>query len=855
MDLLSISSIFLNSQIFLDSPEIENTGVHCHSFGISNLSCILESHIMMFFSISFILWNFVWLYDLVKAFKRPMHTTDKFMSFYRTITYIITAIIVFLAFLFIRNTGLYSMGATYTCNLEVSIGSMLSATIEITYIVTAFYVFLKYGRQSVINRFRKTGTKLSFFFKIQKWYLSIFTCLWATTALVFSGKSDLRQLYAIIQSLKPVLLIFPWIVQLIAMVCSRKEKTAKKKEKFNIDSIENENMLSAEESPMRKANINESLREEIVEYLLKGINKSITMFIGLGSARDVGDFDYSSESCFSKLWSKIFGCCEPEKPEETSKISPVKNKSIIFGTNINSKVKLTSKAAILRESNRELVLVLPSAQADSVEKSADFILEEENDQAIEGIRFAALGPKIFENLRELHNIDTNEIVNLFSVENLHKKLLKIKLQSGKGGAFFVLPMKGNYLIKSINEEEYDVMTDILPEYYQHFLLNPSSCINPIYGCYAITFSDSQDIKPLYFILMKNVLDVDIDNMPQNTELWCFDIKGSSAGRQELEDPKIILEANCDSELQKKTLKDDDFFGSYENVKIPPIQGNKIIEQLRSDSKFFRQYKLIDYSLLMFIINIPYKQIGINNKPAPQENLIDKNESSKNELTGGIFRTSRETRDQNPENSEPFRLSDEALKNKESAMNNENQIMLFEEKSKDRISTIYRIQDPIDFHKLEVLSTIIVDQKPEDDKKQKIIMEIHEESFHHVPQQTVLNIIPTTSISNTDKYSASKPVEELKTDSPKKSIKDYENVNSVNNQNAISSESNKSLIYSPYDNVVFLLLFKTLSKQDLYSHEIVEQLVFDPKKGGFYKRQFKFGIIDYLTVFFIFNIKN
>jgi hypothetical protein len=32
-------------------------------------------------------------------------------------------------------------------------------------------------------------------------------------------------------------------------------------------------------------------------------------------------------------------------------------------------------------------------------------------------------------------------------------------------------------------------------------------------------------------------------------------------------------------------------------------------------------------------------------------------------------------------------------------------------------------------------------------------------------------------------------------------------------------------------------------------QLVEQLVFDHNKGGFYKRQLRFGIIDYLTVLF------
>ncbi len=39
--------------------------------------------------------------------------------------------------------------------------------LEAIYIVSAFYVFCKYGRKSVISKFRKAGNKLAFFFSIQ----------------------------------------------------------------------------------------------------------------------------------------------------------------------------------------------------------------------------------------------------------------------------------------------------------------------------------------------------------------------------------------------------------------------------------------------------------------------------------------------------------------------------------------------------------------------------------------------------------------------------------------------------------------------------------------------------------------
>src|SRR5690242_17452419 len=51
-------------------------------------SCTFESTFSVFFTFCFLGWNFVWLYDLVKVFKQPMHTTDQLLYFYKLVVYI-----------------------------------------------------------------------------------------------------------------------------------------------------------------------------------------------------------------------------------------------------------------------------------------------------------------------------------------------------------------------------------------------------------------------------------------------------------------------------------------------------------------------------------------------------------------------------------------------------------------------------------------------------------------------------------------------------------------------------------------------------------------------------------------------
>jgi hypothetical protein len=240
----------------------------------------------------------------------------------------------------------------------------------------------------------------------------------------------------------------------------------------------------------------------------------------------------------------------------------------------------------------------------------EFLFDDENkfrdSEVNSGVKFISLGPRVFQNLRSLHCVDENDLTNLFSVSNLLKGKLRVKLQSGKGGAFFVFPEEGNYLIKSINAQEYEVMKEILPELYMHFLRYPSSFINSIYGCYALYISESDEIEPQYFVLMKNVLPINKALLPPKSEMLCFDIKGSSAGRKTLKDPSELLAGNISKEIQNQTLKDADFLLSFKKLDLISGQVKMIQEQLERDANFFSKFMLIDYSLLLYMINIPYR---------------------------------------------------------------------------------------------------------------------------------------------------------------------------------------------------------------------------------------------------------
>ncbi len=422
-----------------------------------------------------------------------------------------------------------------------------------------------------------------------------------------------RQAYAIARSIEPSVLSLPWVISIVNSVCGRSKvapmkpanETSEHEGPTRRDSLFTEALMvdvqnqSNEDAGMNKKVMDDAMRNEIVEYLLKGIRRSI---VSCSSAKKGLDDAEERAGCAKRFLKTICGCCVGGSDER------VRTSSIAEDPSIFKRVSLIERKCIVKEARREQVFRIP---LDNRRMGNEFIFDDDSssggkDSGSKDIKFVSLGPKVFQNLRSLHNVNENDIMSLFSVTNLVKNKLKVVLQSGKGGSFFVIPENGKYLIKSINEGEYRVMKTILADLYVHYLAYPASYIDPIYGCYALFLSEANEIEPQYFVLMKNVLDINKEQLPEGSEVLSFDLKGSTAGRKSLPDPSVLLGGGISEEIQKMTLKDEDLYLSFKSLELAPAQGDSILRQLEADTQFFSKFLLIDYSLLLFIINVPYK---------------------------------------------------------------------------------------------------------------------------------------------------------------------------------------------------------------------------------------------------------
>lgn len=235
-----------------------------------------------------------------------------------------------------------------------------------------------------------------------------------------------------------------------------------------------------------------------------------------------------------------------------------------------------------------------------------------------------LAPKIFKNIRRIHNIDDYMVKSIFSIINL--KELDISISSGKGGSFFIKPIHGGrMLIKSITKPEYEIIQDFLPDYYCYLLMNPNTYLCPILGVYKLKLQKNNQVPPIIFILMRNVLNMDPSDIGPDDKIYTFDLKGSVHGRRTLKDPLEILNFEENYKHHKNLiLKDIDFFQSFRKLDITNIQSERIMSQINEDTQFLSDHNFMDYSLLLYVVMKPYKDVVSNLHHDPHSKDNDSN---------------------------------------------------------------------------------------------------------------------------------------------------------------------------------------------------------------------------------------
>ena len=166
---------------------------------------------------------------------------------------------------------------------------------------------------------------------------------------------------------------------------------------------------------------------------------------------------------------------------------------------------------------------------------------------------------------------------------------------GAGGEFFLLSHDRRFFVKTITEDEETIFRDILKDYTEYFAKNPTSFITRIIGLFSFSFKFTN--QPIRLIVMENVFEHSGSMIDRR-----YDLKGSSYHRQTIK--KIELDTLEMKHVRfAQTLKDLDFNRIERNIVLDKQTREMVVGNIEKDSAFFKKCKIIDYSLLLGVIDV------------------------------------------------------------------------------------------------------------------------------------------------------------------------------------------------------------------------------------------------------------
>ena len=206
------------------------------------------------------------------------------------------------------------------------------------------------------------------------------------------------------------------------------------------------------------------------------------------------------------------------------------------------------------------------------------------------VKIIDYAPKIFAYLRNLENIDIDQMAESFLPKNNKRGISE---SQGKSGSFFISTDDNQYMIKTLKVDEFDLIRKtFLNEYEKYIKKNPNSLLCRIYGMYNIILSQGQEIL---IIVMRNVIGDFKDNI-----IAKYDLKGSTKNRiskfdMEKSDEKTMKDLNF-NEYEKGIFMSKDDIETFKNL-------------IKYDALFLRRMELMDYSLFLVKLTLSKEQIN------------------------------------------------------------------------------------------------------------------------------------------------------------------------------------------------------------------------------------------------------
>jgi 1-phosphatidylinositol-4-phosphate 5-kinase len=249
-------------------------------------------------------------------------------------------------------------------------------------------------------------------------------------------------------------------------------------------------------------------------------------------------------------------------------------------------------------------------------------------------RIRAYAPACFADLRSQFGI---------SEESFQRSILQtgpfVSFQSNSKGAaraglVFFFTRDGAYMIKTIKKGEVQTFLQMLPAYY-HFMQRHGrrSLLTRFCGMYQVslrdeTANDSADEYTHTIVVMNSVFPAEAAKFLSER----FDLKGSTVGREcsteehqskgseaVLKDLDLVHEAELVRSFERKGLGRPRGHGDV--IAIGPTEKSALLSQLKKDVGLLVECNVIDYSLLVGVVNMETHEMEFGPIESPLRQLV------------------------------------------------------------------------------------------------------------------------------------------------------------------------------------------------------------------------------------------
>ena len=301
----------------------------------------------------------------------------------------------------------------------------------------------------------------------------------------------------------------------------------------------------------------------------------------------------SNQQFLSNIYLTIAYCMERSKMEDKNKMNEIlSNEEKKVNASSNDKVQLLNQNL-----NKPMQTFISQVNQYKIDDSVINELhhsEIHNDEIVQSqkkyikIKCEEHAPIIFRCLREIDGINEDMIIRS-CLPALNKRLYE--KSKGRSGSFFLGTHDKEFLIKSINENDIQLIkSKLLNKITEFSYQHRQSLISRLYGVYSIKINETA----YHFVLMK-----DVCGMFQQNVISKYDLKGSQLNR------KVGLEIE---HVEKQVLKDINFKQYEVALRLRVNDVKTLSESIENDVVFLANNGVMDYSLLVVNIDLNLKEI-------------------------------------------------------------------------------------------------------------------------------------------------------------------------------------------------------------------------------------------------------